>query len=94
VKRQEIYGFFSGAAGVVAGCGSAAGVCVVVAGVAGTVSGEAGADGCDESGNGDCGAGAIGVVISERCISEPPPFPRCECSTARINVVANSAHAQ
>ena len=69
----------------------------VVAGawaVAGTASGEVGVDGDGVSGNADCGAGAAGIVVRERCINEPFPFPRCECSTARINVVAKSAHAQ
>jgi hypothetical protein len=77
-----------GGAGTVAGCGFSTGT-----GVADPVSGEAGATGCEVSGNAGEVAGATGIVVNVRRISEPPVFVRCECITARINVVANNRQA-
>lgn len=37
--------------------------------------------------------GATGIVPKERRIREPPVLVRCECSTARISVVANNRQA-
>jgi hypothetical protein len=66
---------------------------VAVDGVADPVSGEAGAAGGEVSGNAGEVAGAMGVVVNDRRINEPPALVRCECSTARINVVASNRQA-
>jgi hypothetical protein len=74
-------GASGGGAGVVAGC------------AADPVSGEAGALGCEASGNAGEVAGAAGIVVNVFRINEPPVLVRCECSTARIKVVANNRQA-
>ncbi|HUJ72783.1 MAG TPA: hypothetical protein VLZ30_11100 [Verrucomicrobiae bacterium] len=76
-------------AGAVAGCEFCAGV----DGVADPGSVDAGVLGGKVNGDAGCVAGATGIVVSDCLINEPPGFVRCECSTARINVVANNEQA-